>query len=134
MDTLHGSLTALIGIVGNMQPNVEAMLEATEEGFTTATDLADYLVRKGLPFRAAHEAVGAAVATAAERGIRLDELDYEELRAFAQDHIEQDVFSVLTVAGSVAARNHTGGTAPQATRHALTEARARIPGLFFDGD
>ncbi len=98
-----------------MIPGIEVrkdrLREAVMLGFPTATDFADYLVRKGLPFRDAHEAVGCAVRLASEKGCALHDLSLEELREFS-DKVGPDVYESLTLEGSVAARNHTGGTAP----------------------
>ena len=91
----------------------------------TATDLADYLVRKGAPFRDAHEAVGRAVRRAVETGRDLSEMTLDELRAFSPV-VEGDVFEVLTLEGSVAARDHPGGTAPAQVRAAVARAKARL--------
>ena len=87
------------------------MRRAAEEGFSTATDFADYLVRRGMPFRDAHEAVARAVRLAGERGCDLAALSLGDLQAVAPG-VSQDVYHVLGVEGSVAARNHVGGTAP----------------------
>ena len=108
-----------------MQPNRDAMRTAAEAGFSTATDLADYLVRKGLPFRDAHAVVGSAVALAIERGQALADLDLAEFKQLSA-HIDEDVYGVLSVEGSVAARSHFGGTAPSAVRRALDAAEQRI--------
>ena len=98
------------------------MYKAAKQGFSTATDLADYLVRKNLPFRDAHEVVGKAVAMGISSGKDLSELKLEELQQFS-DKIESDVFDVLTLEGSVASRNHIGGTAPEQVRKAIARAR-----------
>jgi len=92
------------------------------KGFSTATDLADYLVVKGMPFRDAHEVVGTAVAYGIEKGKDLSEMDLGELQGFS-DIIQDDVFDVLTLEGSVNARNHIGGTAPVQVRAAAERAR-----------
>ncbi len=105
--------------------NKEEMRAAALKGFATATDLADYLVRKGMPFRDAHEVVGKSVAYCVERGCDLAELSLDELRSFSAE-IDQDVFDYLTLEGSVAARNHIGGTAPQQVRAAIARARTRL--------
>jgi argininosuccinate lyase len=105
--------------------NAERMRTAAAQGFSTATDLADYLVRKGIPFRDAHEIVGKAVALGVREGRDLAELTLEELRQFS-NAIEGDIFAVLTLDGSVAARNHLGGTAPVQVRAAIVRARARL--------
>ena len=91
-------------------------------GFSTATDLADYLVKRGLPFRDAHEIVGHAVKYGVDTGKDLAEMSLEELRQFS-DQIEQDVFAVLTLEGSVNARDHIGGTAPAQVKAAVVAAR-----------
>ena len=101
------------------------MLKAARGGFATATDLADYLVRSGVPFRDAHDIVGRTVAFAIEEQKELDELTLDELQRFHQG-IGDDVFEVLTLAGSVAARNHIGGTAPTQVRAAIARAREAL--------
>ena len=98
---------------------------AALKGYATATDLADYLVKKGLPFRDAHEAVGLAVKTAEFKGVDLPGLTLEELQQFSP-LIENDVFSVLTVEGSLASRNHIGGTAPEQVKAAIVRARKHL--------
>ena len=124
-DTLLDCLRAMADIVAAMRPNAAAMRAAAEAGYSTATDFADYLVRKGVPFRDAHAVVGSAVARAAERGLALSELGLSELRELSP-RIDEDVYAVLSVEGSVAARGHFGGTAPTAVRRALEAARQRI--------
>jgi len=126
IDTLHGCLTALIGLVPNINPNKSAMLDATLKGFTTATDLADYLVRKQVPFRDAHEMVGQAVQVAVAKGKPLDELTLAELNGQENGIITEDVYEVLSLQGSVAARNHFGGTAPKQVREAIARAMKRL--------
>ena len=126
MDTLTNCLTALIGMVPNIQPNKDVMLGATLKGFTTATDLADYLVRKNVPFRDAHELVGQAVQLAVSLGKGLEELSVEELNGAGQTVIESDVYDVLTLQGSIASRDHLGGTAPNQVRQAIARARTSI--------
>ncbi|MBP9713214.1 MAG: argininosuccinate lyase [Sterolibacterium sp.] len=111
--------------VFNVRVNTEAMQAALRQGYATATDLADYLVKKGLPFRDAHEAVARAVRAAEAQGCDLPDLPLDALRAFSP-LIEADVFAVLTVAGSLAARNHIGGTAPQQVRAAIARARQML--------
>ena len=100
------------------------MRAAAREGYATATDLADYLVRKGMPFRDAHEAVARAVRHAEAERRDLAELPLAELQRFAPQ-IGDDVFAVLTLEGSVASRDHPGGTAPAQVRAAIAAARAR---------
>lgn len=112
LDTLKGCLKAYADMVPAIQVKAENMREAARRGFSTATDLADYLVVNGVPFRDAHEIVGKAVAYGVEQQKDLSEMTLEELQVFS-DQIKQDVFDVLTLEGSVNARNHLGGTAPQ---------------------
>ncbi|MDX9686412.1 argininosuccinate lyase [Halopseudomonas formosensis] len=121
-DTLRDSLRAFADMIPAIQPRVEVMREAARRGFSTATDLADYLVRKGLPFRDCHEIVGHAVKYGVDSGKDLAEMSLEELRRFS-DQIEQDVFEVLTLEGSVNARDHIGGTAPAQVRAAVQRGR-----------
>jgi argininosuccinate lyase len=97
------------------------MYEAARRGFSTATDLADYLVCKGIAFRDSHEVVGNAVAYGIENSKDLSEMSLEELQKFSS-LIDQDVFEVLTLEGSVAARNHQGGTAPEQVKAAADRA------------
>ncbi|GGC92480.1 argininosuccinate lyase [Halopseudomonas salina] len=122
VDTLRDCLRAFADMIPAIQPNVEAMREAALRGFSTATDLADYLVRRGLPFRDCHEIVGHAVKFGVESGKDLAEMSLEELRQFS-DQIEKDVFDVLTLEGSVNARDHIGGTAPAQVRAAVVRGR-----------
>lgn len=126
IDTLSDCLTALVGLVPNIQANQEVMLAATDQGFTTATDLADYLVRKGMPFRDAHDVVGRAVQLAASQNRPLEDLSIEELNGPNSSVIEADVYQILTLHGSVATRDHLGGTAPNQVRQAIQRARAMI--------
>ena len=124
-DTLTDTLRIFVDLVGGIRVKAERMRQAAAEGFSTATDLADYLVKKGLPFRDAHEAVAHAVRRAADAGKDLSELSLEQLRAFSP-LVGDDVYAVLTPEGSVAARNHIGGTAPEQVRAAVARARARL--------
>lgn len=101
------------------------MREAARRGFSTATDLADYLVKKGVAFRDSHEIVGKAVAYGIQQEKDLSEMTLEELQQFSGD-ITADVFDVLTLEGSVNARDHLGGTAPAQVRAAVTRARAAL--------
>jgi argininosuccinate lyase len=125
VDTVKDSLRAFADMMPALNVHRDRMQAAARQGFSTATDLADYLVRKGVAFRDAHEIVGRAVRAGVERGKDLAEMSLDDLQAFSQA-IESDVFSVLTPEGSVAARNHTGGTAPEQVRVALADARARL--------
>ena len=121
-DTLRDSLRAFADMIPAIKPREEVMREAARRGFSTATDLADYLVRKGLPFRDCHEIVGHAVKYGVDSGKDLAEMSLEELRRFS-DQIGQDVFEVLTLEGSVNARDHIGGTAPAQVRAAVQRGR-----------
>ena len=125
VDTVTDCLRVFAGVLGTLECRRERMREAARLGHTTATDLADYLVRKAVPFRDAHEAVGRAVRCAVETGRDLSEMTLDELRGFSPV-IESDVFEVLTLEGSVAARNHAGGTAPARVRAAIARAKAKI--------
>ena len=122
VDTLQGSLRAFADMIPAIESRKEEMREAALRGFSTATDLADYLVRKGIPFRDSHEIVGKSVAYGVETGKDLGEMSLEELQQFS-DEITQDVFDVLTLEGSVSARNHIGGTAPDQVRAAVQRGR-----------
>ena len=125
VDTVTDCLRIFAGMLGTLECRRERMREAARLGHTTATDLADYLVRKAVPFRDAHEAVGRAVRRAVETERDLSEMTLDELRKFSPA-IDSDVFGVLTLEGSVAARNHAGGTAPARVRAAIARARAKI--------
>ena len=115
VDNLRGCLRLYADMMPQITVKKEKMYAAASSGFSTATDLADYLVRKGMPFRDAHEVVGKSVAYGVEAEKDLSEMSLEELKKFS-DIIEEDVFKVLTLEGSVAARNHRGGTAPEQVR------------------
>ena len=121
-DTVFGCLRAFADMMPALRVNRENMLQAAKQGFATATDLADYLVRKGLAFRDAHEVVGRAVRLGLETGRDLAEMNLTELQEFSP-LIEADVFEVLTLEGAVATRNHFGGTAPEQVRAAVVRAR-----------
>ncbi len=122
VDTLLGSLRAYADMMPHIQTNKDKMRAAAMQGFSTATDLADYLVGKDMPFRDAHEVVGSAVAYGVETGKDLSEMSLQELQKFS-DVISDDVFDVLTLEGSVAARDHLGGTAPVQVRARIKEAK-----------
>ncbi|WP_421868622.1 argininosuccinate lyase [Motiliproteus sp.] len=122
IDTLQGCLRAYADMIPAITSKKENMREAALRGFSTATDLADYLVRKGVAFRDAHEIVGKSVAYGIEQSKDLGEMELAELQQFS-DTIEADVFEVLTLEGSVAARDHIGGTAPDQVRAAVDRAR-----------
>ena len=125
VDTLLGSLRAFADMAPALQVKADNMRRAAASGYSTATDLADYLVRKGVAFRDAHEIVGTAVRLGIDSGRDLAEMDLTELQALSPA-IEADVFDVLTVEGSVAARDHFGGTAPRQVREAIQRARKRL--------
>ncbi|WP_369161430.1 argininosuccinate lyase [Candidatus Thiodiazotropha sp. LNASS1] len=125
VDNLKGSLKVFADMVPAINCRKEAMRQATMQGFATATDLADYLVRKGIPFRDAHEVVGRAVAFGVAEGRDLSQMKLEELQRFSSE-IEADVFDILTLEGSLAARDHIGGTAPNQVRRAISRARERL--------
>ncbi|MFC3152554.1 argininosuccinate lyase [Litoribrevibacter euphylliae] len=125
IDTVKGCLRAYADMVPAIQVNEEAMREAARRGFSTATDLADYLVRKGMPFRDAHEVVGKSVGYGIEQGKDLSEMSLEELQQFS-DTITEDVFDILTLEGSVNARDHIGGTAPAQVLAAAGRAKQKL--------
>jgi argininosuccinate lyase len=125
IDNLGGCLRAFADMVPNLVSNKASMREAALRGFSTATDLADYLVRKGIAFRDSHEIVGKSVAYGIETGKDLGEMSLEELQQFS-DTITADVFDVLTLDGSVSARDHIGGTAPKQVTAAAARALALV--------
>jgi argininosuccinate lyase len=122
LDTVRDSLKAYADMVPAIRPRKEIMREAALRGYSTATDLADYLVKKGMPFRDAHEVVGKSVAFGIAQGRDLSELTLDELRQFS-DTIGEDVYQVLSLEGSVSARNHIGGTAPAQVKAAIARAK-----------
>jgi len=124
-DTLVDTLRIFADLAAGIRVKPEAMAAALQQGYATATDLADYLVKKGLPFRDAHEAVARAVRAAETKGCDLADLPLDELRGFSP-LIGADVFEVLTVAGSLAARDHVGGTAPNQVRAAIARLHERL--------
>ena len=125
VDQVRGCLKVYADMIPAIKPRREKMRAAALKGFATATDLADYLVRRGVPFRDAHEAVGKAVALGVAKGCDLAQLSLPELQSFSAV-IGEDVYDVLTLEGSVAARDHVGGTAPNQVRAAVARARARL--------
>ena len=125
VDTVKDCLRAFADMIPAIQSKPANMEEAARRGFSTATDLADYLVRKGIPFRDSHEIVGKSVAYGLAENKDLSEMTLAELQQFS-DIIENDVFEVLTLEGSVAARNHIGGTAPEQVRAAVQAAREML--------
>ncbi len=122
VDTLLGCLRAYADMMPHVEVKADNMRKAAMQGFSTATDLADYLVGKDMPFRDAHEVVGKAVAYGVENSKDLSEMSLQELQRFS-GVITDDVFDVLTLEGSVAARDHLGGTAPRQVRARIAEAR-----------
>ena len=132
LDTVKGCLKAFADMVPAIEAKADSMYEAARKGFSTATDLADYLVRKGVAFRDAHEIVGQSVAFGLKEGKDLSEMTLDELQQFS-DIIGEDVFEVLTLEGSVAARDHIGGTAPDQVRAAAQRARDALAALRSEG-
>ncbi len=124
IDTVTDTLRIFVEMIPGVTAHAENMRDALRQGFATATDLADYLTRKGLPFRDAHETVGLAVRRAEQLGVDLAQLSLAELQQFSP-LIGEDIFAVLTVEGALAARNHLGGTAPQQVVAAIARARRR---------
>jgi argininosuccinate lyase len=134
-DTLDDTLAIFAEMVAGITVKPDAMRAAAREGFATATDLADYLVKKGLPFRDAHEAVANAVRVCVERGVDLADLSLAELRtvvgeagAGVAELVGDDVHAVLTLDGSIASRHHVGGTAPLRVRDEVVAHRMRLDG------
>ncbi|MGO1233421.1 MAG: argininosuccinate lyase [Marinobacter sp.] len=125
VDTVKGCLKAYADMIPAIRSKAANMRVAAKSGFSTATDLADYLVKKGVAFRDAHEIVGKSVAFGVAEGRDLSDMTLKELQQFS-DFITEDVFDVLTLEGSVQARDHTGGTAPAQVRAAVARARAAI--------
>lgn len=129
VDTLLGCLRAFADMIPAIVANDAAMRDAASKGFSTATDLADYLVRKGLAFRDAHEVVGLAVRHGVEQNCDLSEMTLETLQQFSDD-IDADVFAVLTLEGSVNSRDHIGGTAPTQVQQAVARGRERLRSTY----
>ena len=124
-DTVSTSLDVFVELLEGMKLDRDAMLRVAQDGFTTATDLADYLVRKGIAFRDAHEIVGNLVRLGMDIDKGFSQMSLSELQGMCKE-IESDVFDVLTLEGSVNARNHVGGTAPAQVRQAIQRARKRL--------
>ena len=125
VDTLTACLAVFAEMLGGVKVNREAMAAAARQGHATATDLAEYLARKGVPFREAHEAVAQAVRFAETRGCELAELKLPELQRFSSA-ITEEVYSTLTLEGSLKSRNHLGGTAPVRVKAAIAKARKSL--------
>jgi argininosuccinate lyase len=130
VDTLVNCLRAFADMMPHLEAKKENMYNSAKRGFATATDLADYLVRKGMAFRDAHEVVGLAVRLGVETQRDLSELSLTELQRFSSE-ITADVFEILKLEGSVAARKHIGGTAPETVRAAITAARHQMISIGF---
>jgi argininosuccinate lyase len=128
VDTLKDCLFAYSEMMPAVTCKKESMYLAAKQGYSTATDLADYLVKKGLPFRDAHEVVGKAVSLGLSLNKDLSELDLSQLQNLS-NLIDQSVFEVLTLEGSISARNHLGGTAPEQVKAAVAAARTRLESL-----
>jgi argininosuccinate lyase len=125
IDTLRDCLQAYADMVPAIRPKKDSLYNAALKGYATATDLADYLVRKGIAFRDAHEIVGKSVAYGIAQKKDLSAMSLQELQQFSSA-IEEDVFAVLTLEGSVRARNHVGGTAPEQVRAAVARRREEL--------
>jgi argininosuccinate lyase len=124
-DTLLVTLEIYADMMRGITVNKTNMRQAASEGFATATDLADYLVKKGMPFRDAHEVVALAVRFAVDSQQDLSDLSLETLQGFAPQ-ITDDVYSVLTLEGSLESRDHIGGTAPKAVKKAIARAKTKL--------
>ncbi len=131
VDTLADTLRIMAEMVGGIAVDKAAMERAARKGYATATDLADYLVKRGLPFRDAHETVAHAVKSAMARGVDLSELSLAELQAL-HPSIDADVHGVLSLQGSLQARQLTGGTAPSQVQLQVARHRARLTAVQQD--
>ena len=125
IDTVLACLRAFADMIPAIEANHAAMYRAAGAGYSTATDLADYLVRRGVPFRDAHEIVGRAVHLAIERDCILDALPLADLQALSPT-IGEDVYPYLTLEGSVNARDHFGGTAPVQVKTRIQQAKEKL--------
>ena len=125
IDTLLGSLRAFADMLPAMKVNTQSMHSAANKGYATATDLADYLVKKGMAFRDAHDVVGQVVAWCEKEGTALPDIPIANLQSFSE-LIEDDVYSVLSLEGSMSARNHVGGTAPDQVSQAIARAKSKL--------
>jgi argininosuccinate lyase len=130
VDTVKQCLQAYLGIIPDIRVKVENMRAAANQGYATATDLADYLVRKQVPFRDAHAIVGQVVHYAIEQNKPLSGLSIKELQQFSKQ-IDQDVFACLSLEGSVSARTHVGGTAPKQVQKAIKQAHKRLAKIII---
>ncbi len=127
VDTVNASLAVTATVLRNIRLNEARAREAASHGYLNATELADYLVLKGLPFRAAHETVGRIVVQAIERGVELDDLSLPDLKSFSP-LIDQDVFAALSLKNTLATKSQDGGTAPERVKEAIDIARAMLHG------
>jgi len=125
LDTATAAVRVFAGMIPQLTVKPDAMYQAASRGFSTATDLADYLVRKDIPFRDAHEIVGKAVQAAEQAGCDLSDMPIEALQQFSRE-IDSDVYDVLTLEGSVRARDHVGGTAPDQVLAAISKVREQF--------
>ncbi|MDX6498431.1 MAG: argininosuccinate lyase [Blastocatellia bacterium] len=125
VNTLNASLTVTRTVLANIRLNETRMSAAASQGYLNATELADYLARKGMPFREAHDTVGRAVMLAIDRGVELNDLPLNDLRSFSV-LIEQDVFAALSLARTLATKAQSGGTAPERVAEELVSARTRL--------
>jgi argininosuccinate lyase len=125
VDTLQACMTVLCRMLPELIVNRQVMRKAAEAGFLNATDLADYLVNNGMPFRSAHHCVGQAVAYALENGKELHELTLEELKSFSK-RIRADVFEVLTPEAMIGRRKSAGGTATEKVKAAIAQAKKKL--------
>jgi argininosuccinate lyase len=125
VDTTLAALEVTTTVLGNLRVREDRAREAAARGYMNATELADYLARKGMPFREAHDTVGRIVLHAIARGVELDALPLEEMRAFSA-RIEEDVYEALSLEKTLATKTQTGGTAPERVAEALAKARASL--------
>jgi argininosuccinate lyase len=125
VDTTVAALEVTTTVLGNLRVREDRAREAAARGYMNATELADYLARKGTPFREAHDTVGRIVLHAIARGVELDALPLEEMRAFSV-FIEEDVYEVLSLDKTLATKRQTGGTAPARVAEAIAAARASL--------
>jgi argininosuccinate lyase len=125
IDTVRGSLKVFASMIAEMKVNSPKMRIAAGHGFSTATDIADYLVRKGLPFRNAHEVVGKTVRYCIENNKEISQLTLDEFRQFSNE-IDADIFQYVTLEASVNARKATGGTAREAVEREIDRARQAL--------
>jgi len=124
-DTTHSCLEVAALVLRNVKVNEEVMRAAASQGMMNATELADYLVRKGISFREAHETVGQIVVMAIAKGVELGELSLSELRSFSSE-IGNDVFDALTLDKTLTTKSVAGGTAPERVSEALAVARKNL--------